>query len=281
MRKKNVLLIIDAQYDFCNPNGALFVSGSVEDNKRLANFILANTDEIDSIVTTLDSHITNDIAHPSFWKDKDGKIISPFTLILAQDVRDGKYTPRFASPVKVLEYLDALESQGEFKHFIWPAHCLIGSPGHAIDQVIFDAIQSFVITGKHCQFVTKGTHPMTEHFGAFKAQIPLSTAPETQLNTQLLKNLCEYENVYLAGQAKSHCVATTLKQAIENVPELAKKIIVLEDCMSSVGGGPDPNNPALTFEKLAQPIYDNAKKAGVRFSTSVAEKLGKGSPTLA
>lgn len=39
-RKKNALLIIDAQYDFCNPNGSLFVPGAVEDNKRLANFIL-------------------------------------------------------------------------------------------------------------------------------------------------------------------------------------------------------------------------------------------------
>jgi nicotinamidase-related amidase len=276
-RKKNALLIIDAQYDFCNPNGSLFVPGAEEDNKRLSNFILNNVDEIDYMATTLDSHHLNDIAHPSFWKDKNGKNPNPFSVISAKDVRDGNWTPRFYSPQRVLQYLDALESQGEFPHVIWPAHCLIGSKGHSIDDIIFDAIKSYEYKGKTCQKVTKGTHPLTEHFGAFCAQVPIAGVPETDVRMDLLKTLAEYENIYLAGQAKSHCVATTLKQAIKFVPDLAKKFIILEDCMSSVQGGPDPSNASLTFESLAQPIYDDAKKAGVRFSTSTQEKLGQSS----
>jgi nicotinamidase-related amidase len=267
MRKKNALLIIDAQFDFCNPSGALFVPGSEEDNKRLANFMLSNVNEIDYMAATLDSHHINDIAHPSFWKDKDGKNPSPFIVITAQDVRDGKWNPRFTPIDKVLNYLDELEKQGEYAHVIWPHHCLIGSKGHALDEVIFDAIKSYEVTGKSCNFVTKGTHPLTEHFGAFRAQVPIAGIPTTDINMDLLKKLAEYQNVYLAGQAKSHCVANTLKQALQYAPELAKKFIILEDCMSNVPG----------FENIADGIYDNAKKAGVRFSTTAQEKLNQNS----
>lgn len=270
-RKKNCLIIIDAQFDFCNPQGTLFVPGSEADNKRLANFILSNLDEIDYMAATLDSHHLNDIAHPSFWKDKNGNNPAAFSVISAKDVRDGNWTPRFYTIQRILTYLDALEAQGEFPHVIWPPHCLIGSKGHAIDDVIFDAIKAYEFKGKSCQFVTKGTHPLTEHFGAFRAQVPIAGEPSTDVNMDLLKRIAEYENIYLAGQAKSHCVANTLKQALEIVPDLAKKLIVLEDCMSSVPGGPAAG---VTFEQLAQPIYDSAKQAGVRFSTSVQEKLG-------
>lgn len=274
MKKKNALLIIDAQYDFCNPNGKLFVPGAEEDNKRLASFILKNINEIDYMATTLDSHYPIDIAHPKFWKDSVGNNPSPFSVITAQDVRDGKWTPRFYHIAKVLDYLDALQTEGEFAHVIWPEHCLIGSKGHAIDDIIFDAIKAYEYTGKFCVKVTKGTHPLTEHFGAFRAQVPIPNEPSTQTNLALLQTLSEYETVYLAGQAKSHCVANTLKQALECVPDLAKKIVVLEDCMSNVAGGPSAN---ITFEQLAQPIYDDAKAKGVRFESSVNITLGQNS----
>ena len=37
--RKNALLLIDVQNDFCDPNGALFVPGAEEDSKRTAEFI--------------------------------------------------------------------------------------------------------------------------------------------------------------------------------------------------------------------------------------------------
>lgn len=272
-KKKNALILIDVQYDFCNPNGALFVPGSVEDCQRTAKFILDNVDGIDYMVSTLDSHIDNDIAHPSFWMDKDGNHPAPFTVIFAKDVVDGKWVSKCCAPKTAIDYVKALETEGKFVHVIWPPHCLIGSPGAAIDETIFQAIRKYTKTGKNCQFVSKGANPLTEHFGAFQAQVPLAYDPSTGVNMNLLKTLAEYQNVYLAGQAKSHCVATTLSQALEFKPELAQKIIVLEDCMSSVPGGPDPSNASLTFDKLAQPIYDKAKAAGVRFTTSAQVKL--------
>ena len=92
MRKKNALILIDVQYDFTNPKGALFVPGAVEDCKRTANFILNNVDEIDYMATTLDSHILNDIAHPSFWMDKDGNQPNPFTLKVFTQAQIRKHT---------------------------------------------------------------------------------------------------------------------------------------------------------------------------------------------
>lgn len=51
MRK--AVLIIDAQRDFVNPNGALPVAGAVEDMQRLGAFITKHQTSIDFIGMTL------------------------------------------------------------------------------------------------------------------------------------------------------------------------------------------------------------------------------------
>lgn len=267
--KKHALLIIDPQNSFCNPGdangnglGSLYVPGAEKDMKTLANWILANREEIDYIGVTLDSHQPNDIAHPSFWQDKDGNFPAPFTIITSAEVESGKWAARF-DPARCLTYLKELENQGEYPHVIWPAHCLIGSEGAAIYQPLMDAIQEWTVKGKFYQTVAKGTFPFTEHFGAFMAQIPDAQRPETQLNQALIKTLSTYQNVYLTGEARSHCVANSLKQVLNEAPELAAKFIVLEDTMSNVPG----------FETLADPIYDRAKQLGVKFETTKSVKL--------
>jgi len=77
----------------------------------------------------------------------------------------------------------------------------------------------------------------------------------------------------LLVKLKSHCVANTLKQVMRKAPNLAKKFVILEDAMSDVSGGPNGPGTTPTFGELAQPIYDEAKAIGVRFSTTVAENL--------
>jgi nicotinamidase/pyrazinamidase len=260
--KTNALLIIDPQNDFCNPGfangksrGALYVDGAEKDMQRLADWIGKHKTAIDFVGVTMDSHQPNDISHPNFWTDKDGNFPPPFTQINSSDVEDGKWTPRF-SPQRCLKYLKSLETQGEYPHIIWPVHCVIGSEGAAIFKTLMDALIDWTVRGKYYQVVAKGTFPFTEHFGAFRAQIPDPERPETQLNQALLKNLEDYENIYLAGQAKSHCVANSLKQVLDEAPDLVHKLIVLEDTMSNVSG----------FETLAEPIYKKAKQMGVRFS---------------
>lgn len=258
MNNTHAFLIIDAQYDFCHPSGALFVPGAEEDMQRLKNLILTNAAKIDHICVTLDTHPVNDISHPSFWMDKAGKFPPPFTQITLAEIEDGKWTPRFFRR-EATQYVKELEAQGQFPHFIWPEHCLIGSAGAALDRNIFEAIHQWAVqTGRNYQAVAKGTHPLTEHFGIFMAQIPIAGSPETHLNSQLIKTLNNYQHIYLAGEARSHCVSTSLKQVLDYAPQLAQKMIIIEDCMSDVTG----------LGHLGEPIYTEARKRGLRFTSS-------------
>lgn len=256
-KSKIALLIIDAQFDFCDPRGSLFVKGADQDMIRLGEFIKTHEKEIDFIGMTMDSHQVIDISHPSFWQNKNGNFPSPFTIISSADVQSGVWTPRFA-PIEAVKYIDELEKQGEFPHCIWPEHCVIGTKGASFVDSVMDSVLSWCRTnGAFHQVVTKGTYPTTEHFGAFRANIPVEGRPETQMNLNLIKTLEKYEKVYFVGEAQSHCVANTMKQALA-FPDLAKKFIVLEDCMSPVTG----------FEHIADQIYTDAKAAGVQFTTS-------------
>jgi nicotinamidase-related amidase len=269
MQKKNALLIIDPQNDFCNPGdangnglGSLFVPNADKDMETLAQWVSDNKSKIDGISVTLDSHQVNDIAHPSFWCDKDGNQVPPFTPISAQDVKDGTWIPSFA-PKRALEYLEALESNGQFGHFVWPEHCLIGTEGHAVYKPLAESLKDWSRDHWQVQYITKGTNPYTEHFGAFQAQIPDAKDPSSQFNQRVTDYLESYQNIYFAGEASSHCVATTLKQLMDEAPGLAQKLIILEDAMSPV-----PN-----FEDAANDIYQQARDMGIRFSTTAAENL--------
>lgn len=261
---KNALLIIDAQNDFCLPTGSLSVDGAMDDMNRLAKFIDSNIENIDRIDLTQDSHHVLDISHPGFWQDKDGNLVPPFTPITYQDILDGKWTPRLY-PAEATKYVKDLEEEGEFPHFIWTEHCIIGTTGQSIVDVIMEAVKKWSRIRNKFYFVhTKGTFPITEHFGAFRANIPMVNRPETQVNTKLIKTLEDYDNVYFAGEAKSHCVANTLKQSFD-YPNLAKKFVILEDCMSNVTG----------FETIADPIYDEARKLGIRFEKAEGLSLAQ------
>jgi len=271
MKKRIAVLIIDAQNDFCSPNGSLFVDGAVEDNERLSKWIVDNKEEINFIGCTLDSHQLMDIAHPRFWFDKDGNNPGPFTVISASDVENGTWSS--VRPKETLDYLRNLEADGQFPHVIWPEHCVVGTWGTQLDPKINDAVLSWAAQGHFVQYVSKGANPFTEHFGAFEAQVPKQNVPATQYNLGLQKTLEKYDVIYLSGQAKSHCVANTLKQLVEKAPDVAKKVVVLEDTMSPVSGGPNGPGTTPTFDEIAQPIYDAAAKIGVRFSTTVAENI--------
>lgn len=265
--KKVALLIIDPQNDFCSPRGSLFVPGADEDNHRLANWILDRKEEIDQIIVTLDSHYTIDISHPKFWIDNQGENPDPFTIIKAKDVIDGKYKPAFDmfNQGVTLAYLEKLEEQGEFEHCIWPEHCITGTWGSALDTMIAGCLREWSLFGKDARFVryiTKGSHPMTEHFGAFRAQVAISNANETHVNMSLIEQLDTFDIIYLAGQAESHCVANSLKQIMDLAPNIAKKFVILTDTMSPVPG----------FESLGEPIYTQAKEMGVAFEQALVNQ---------
>lgn len=256
MKPKILLLIIDMQNDFCLPNGALYVRGAEDDTDRLGKFISEQSDNISHIVMTQDNHYVTDISHPGFWEDSNGNSPAPYTKISLEEVLSGTWKPRYEAG-KAVDYIGKLEQQGEFPHTIWPEHCIIGSAGAAITGKIMDPVTDWSRKGRYYDLVVKGTNPLTEHFGALMANVPDPASPETQLNKLLVDKLRTFDTILLAGEAKSHCVATTLKQML-NINGIAGKLVILEDCMSDVPG----------FETLALPIYENARLKGVEFNLS-------------
>ena len=59
-----------------------------------------------------------------------------------------------------------------------------------------------------------------------------------QKASAVIKKLLEFDVIIIAGQAKSHCVAWTIDDLLNEIkakdPELAKKVYLLEDCTSPV-----------------------------------------------
>ncbi len=253
------LLIIDAQNDFCTPEGALFVPGAVEDTERLAALIRQEKDRIHYLVVTLDTHQVLDIAHPGFWENAAGESPPPFTPISSAEIEAGVWRPRFEADYAA-GYVRTLEEQGEFQHFIWPEHCLIGTRGAALVDTLAEAVREWTHhTHQNYVVVVKGEHTLAEHFGVFRAQIPVPGVAKTELNQPLLDDLAQYDELWIAGEARSHCVATSLKQILRFAPDLAPKTVLLTDCTSDVTG----------LGHLADPIYTEARERGVRFITSI------------
>ena len=77
----------------------------------------------------------------------------------------------------------------------------------------------------------------------------------TQFNEGLMKEFMAFERVYVAGQAKSHCVNFTVRDMVSNYPPAGdkSKVVVLEDCMSSVPG----------FEGEGDKFLEDMRKEGV------------------
>lgn len=256
----NALLIIDAQFDFCHPDGALFVPGADADIERIANLIRRFAARIDHIVVTLDTHHILDIAHPLFWLDAVGHHPAPFTHISAAEVKAGQWIPRFDAG-QAIQYVMDLEADGQFQHFIWPEHCLIGAHGAALHDTLLAALRDWTQQRDlDYKAVQKGLYPLTEHFGIFRAQVPDPAVAETQLNTDLIADLESFDTVYLMGEAKSHCVANSLKQMLDFAPGLLPKLVVVGDCMSDVTG----------LGHLADAIFAEARGRGVRFAESTS-----------
>ncbi len=256
MNKNILLLIIDAQNDFCSPYGTLYVRGAEKDMERLGTFISEYRTIIDHIILTQDNHHILDISHPGFWEDQNGNPPPPFTKINVEKIFEGQWRPRYEK-IKAIEYIKKLESQGEFPHVVWPEHCIIGSSGASITDQVLMPCKEWERSGKYYEVIVKGTNPLTEHFGALKANVPIDDAPETQLNKNLVSTLQLFEKIIIAGEAKSHCVANTVKQML-SIGGLAGKLVILEDCMSDVAG----------FETIAVPIYEKARSEGAKFLLS-------------
>lgn len=251
------LLLIDVQNTFCIPGFELFVGGrsgkgAVEDNLRLCEFIYRNLGRITHITATMDTHLAQQIFHPIFFVDAEGNHPVPYTDIHVDELQSGKWTfnpalaPQFGiapdyGQQMMLHYAEALEKKGKYALTIWPYHAMLGGIGHALVPTVEEAI-FFHSQARIAQpdFEIKGNKPFTENYSVIGPEV--LTGPMGEVlgarNPKFVQHLQEVDRLYVAGQAKSHCVAWTVQDLLDDIlatdPELAKKVYLLEDCSSPV-----------------------------------------------
>ena len=275
MTRQNLhLLIIDPQNDFCDlpadrvPAGeapALPVAGAHADMQRLAALIEQGGAGLAGITVTLDSHQRVDIGHPAFWVQGDGAPVAPFTQIRTVDVTTGCFLPRGTSAAereareaRVVAYLKALEAAGRYVHMVWPTHCEIGTWGHNVHADVRRAYNRWeeaqvAVVDK----MVKGTNPWTEHYSAIQAEVPDPGDDATQTNIHLIARLRAADRVYIAGEAGSHCVKSTVEHIAEHyAPNEIGRLVLIADCMSPVTG----------FEAQHRAFLDDMRARGVRIA---------------
>lgn len=259
------LLIIDPQFDFCNSNGPMFVPGATEDMDRLAVMVKRLTKKLDDIHVTLDSHHLFDIAHPVYWVDSNGKHPNPFTIIQPEDIENGLWQPSVPDYFqRSLDYVRALKANGRYDLCIWPVHCRIGTEGHTVMPDVMDALTEWENAPGMVNMVTKGSNPFTEHYSCFKSEVPDPKDPTTQLNTDLVKTIMEADQVAIAGEASSHCVANSVLDLADAFGDdsYIQKLVYLKDASSYV---PLPGDVG---KKMEEDFLRKMTARGMKVSTT-------------
>jgi nicotinamidase-related amidase len=257
-RRSVGLLLVDVQNTFSLPEFELFVAGrsgrgAVDDARRLSEFLYRNLESITRIHATLDTHSAFQIFHPAFLLDERGRHPAPLTAISLEDVDAGRFrvSPEAASALgghdtSVLDrhlrhYCRLLSREGKYRLMVWPYHAMLGGIGHALVSVVEEAIFFHTIVREsQAAFELKGASPLTENYSVLSPEVLEDEAGNAiaPRNDALLAQLLSYDALVVAGQAKSHCVSWTLSDLLSEIrrrnPALAKRIYLLEDCMSEV-----------------------------------------------
>jgi nicotinamidase-related amidase len=247
------LLAVDVQNTFCTPGFELFVagrsgSGAVDDTRRLCSFLYRSLAAISEIAVTLDTHQAFQIFHAPFLVDADGRHPSAYTLVTEHDVGAGRWRvdPAAAEALglepehadrHLRSYVASLAAGGKYDLTVWPFHAMLGGVGHALVSALEEAFFFHAIARRSpTRFEVKGRSPLTEHYSVLGPEV-LEGADGERLgerNTRLVEHLAAFDAVVVAGQAKSHCVAWTVEDLLDDAPELAPRLYLLEDCTSPV-----------------------------------------------
>jgi nicotinamidase-related amidase len=224
----------------------------VDDNRRLCDFIYRNLNVITEICPTMDTHQAMQIFHGIFLTNDAGEHPLPFTLITEDDIEKGvwKFNPQLAASLKIDEaygqeflrhYTRQLKDGGKYDLTIWPYHAMLGGIGHALVSAVEEAVFFHGIARlSQPDFQEKGDNPFTENYSVLSPEV--LAGPEgkgiAEKNAGFLYKLLHFDAMIIAGQAKSHCVAWTIDDLLNEIHisdrKLAKKVYLLEDCTSPV-----------------------------------------------
>jgi nicotinamidase-related amidase len=173
-------------------------------------------------------------------------------MISTEDIESGKW--RFNHDLAAHLDIDAPAGQAHLRHYakqlyesgkydltIWPYHAMLGGIGHALVAAVEEAIFFHTVCRvSQPVFQIKGDNPLTENYSVLRPEIQTGVNGTTiaEANTDLVDKLLSFDAIILAGQAKSHCVAWTLTDLLDDIKRvdanLAQKIYLLEDCTSPV-----------------------------------------------
>ena len=284
------LVLIDAQRDFCFPEGTLYVGGrsgrgAMDDNDRIARFIYQNLGAISEITCTLDSHLPFQIFFAPFWVDRAGEPLRPHRTISVDEIRAGDVAPNpdivdsVGAPdlawlkAQVLFYCESLARAGKYVLYLWPPHVLLGGDGHVLAGVIQEArLFHAYVRGARNGVEIKGMHALTENYSVFSPEVLLTHdgASLASRNGALLDALLREDRLIVAGQASSHCVKSSIDDLLDAIrardKKLAQRVYVLEDAMSAVAV-PDPAKPGTflaDFTGAAEDALGRFHDAGMR-----------------
>jgi nicotinamidase-related amidase len=294
--ERTLLLLVDLQKDFCFPQGALYVAGrsgrgALDDNGRVASFLYRNLARVTATLCTLDSHLPHHIFSPAFWVGEGDREVEPHREVRAAQIRAGDVRPRRELAWmaggdedwlrrQALHYCEELERRGRYALYLWPPHCLVGTPGHSMVGVVQEARLFHAWARRASAGVEiKGLNPLTEHYSVLAPEIvtahdgtPIAEGgtPLAEGASGLAETLLAADRLIIAGQAASHCVRNTLEDLLRWIgardAALARKIYVLEDCMSAVVVR-DPAAPGevlADFTAPAEQTFARCRRAGMR-----------------
>jgi len=278
---KTWLMLIDVQNTFCIPGFELYVGGrsgrgAVEDNVRLCEFMYRNLGSITQITATMDTHKAMQVFHAIFFIDQDGNHPAPYTDIQVADLRDGRwrFNPALASQFDIapvygqqmmIHYAEQLQKSGKYALTIWPYHAMLGGIGHALVPSVEEAIFFHTMARlSNPDIVIKGETPFTENYSVIGPEV--LTGPMDEMlgvhDQRFVQQLQACDRLFIAGQAKSHCVAWTVSDLLDDImladPQLAKKVYLLEDCTSPV-----VVPGVVDHTEAADAAYDWFAKAGM------------------
>lgn len=255
---RRLLLCIDVQNDFIE-GGALAVPGSVGDVERMTRFIYNNMAGLTKIMCSLDTHVAQQIFHPCWWANSAGDHPAPYTVITYEDVTKNLWRPVIDNPLDSTKYLQELEKGGKKKLCIWPYHCIWGTDGATLENEFAKMVYFHSVARKGVNpMIPKGQDRHSEMYGIIKPEYD----QKNFINTPVLTAIEKYDEIYVVGEAASHCLMESVKQVAEyfkDRPEITQKITILEDCTSPIPG----------YEADTAAAFDSFKQTyGIKFAKS-------------
>ena len=126
---------------------------------------------------------------------------------------------------------------------------------------MFEALGEWEVSKTdNVDYVSKGSNPFTEHYSAVKAEVPDPEDPTTQLNTPLIQTLMDADEILIAGEAGSHCVAETVKDIADAFQDdtYIQKMVLLENAVSPV------ISPFVDFPAVQAKFIADMKARGMK-----------------